>query len=148
MKASYEKLVVAAAVSEDDFDLDIHVVSSQAGSQLALTNGVAGASAGAIPSAAGKAQSSKPTSKNKQTGSTMSGCDVIDKAIGPRITDPIAAACKARTATLRPFNNILTKITSAKETCLSVLGKKHEEVGIPSLHSGEEDRPLPLASGN
>ncbi len=138
MKKRFQETINTKPEDDELFDLS-SLVNERQRSLLSL-QGTAGTAASSVvvPACAGQGKgSSSGTKKGSRASSSgkadfACGCAVIDKAISSKVLDPIAAACKARKATLREFNTVSLKIGKTKDLCLSVLGKKHEEVHLPS----------------
>ena len=137
MKKQFHDAVTAKPEEDDLFDLSSMVTERPQSLSMENHTGIAASSA-LVCTGQGKGQGTSSSAKKGSRASNgnadfVCGCAIIDKAISGKVLDPIAAACKARKATLREFNNTVIRIDKAKEACLTVLGKKHEEVHLPQI---------------
>lgn len=128
-----------AALCEGDVCLSSVVMQPATASSQTAVNHVSGAGqimVGQGQGKRGKAAIAAGSGRGDARGQPpveSCGFPLIDK-IAKSSKDPLTAASKVRKATMKSMNDMVIKLDRAKNICLNVLGKSHEDIGVPSLY--------------
>lgn len=127
-----------AAVEESDLNLSSLYLSAGRDPSTQASNHIAGL---ALPATSGNVAATKKGKVGK-TGLAIAdvscGVPLLDRVLKSQ-RDPVAAACKARSSTLKDFNKVLQRVQSAKDMVLTTLKKPHELIGVDSLEQPQPE---------